>query len=292
MGVRRGTGTAFAVGLTALALAGCGARAVPQQPIPLASAWHPGLFVDGYAPAGLGPTPIASASSGATPTASSSPTARASASPSDTTLTDPTQATLQTVVLQQADVPSTLKVVIDDKGTSLSVPSLTYCAGSYPSESAREARRRTVVESASGAQTGIATEAVLYEKASDAAAALSELRSVAATCASPRKVTSGGSTLTFTVVPSTDVDAGGFVPDADRVMVSTTVDDGSASPYRLTRLWQVRGRVLVGLYYSGAPIASGATSTFTTQDLGNVKALGSTLAQRLDALDPAVVGTA
>ena len=93
------------------------------------------------------------------------------------------------------------------------------------------------------------------------------------------------------MVSNGDVDASGFVPEADRVMVSTTVDDGTGSPYRVTRLWQRRGRVLVGLYYSGATIAAGSTATFTAQDLGNVKALGSTLALRLDALDPAVVGT-
>jgi hypothetical protein len=272
----------------AVVVSGCGAGTPPQQPIPLASAWHPGLFVDGYGPSGLGPTPTASPSAS---TSGSSAAGSASPAASDTSLADPTQAMLQTLLLGAGDVPSGLKVVLDDQGASLSVATLTYCAGSYASESSRQARRRSVVETTAGQRTGIATEAVLYAKAADAEAALSELRDVSASCASPRTVTSGASKLVFTVVPSSDVDAGGFVPDPDRVMVSTTVDDGTGAPYRVTRLWQRRGRVLVALYYSGATIAAGSTATFTTQDLGNVKALGSTLAERLGALEPAVVAT-
>jgi hypothetical protein len=276
---------AAAIVVGAVVLSGCGASTPPQQPIPLASAWHPGLFVDGYGPAGLGPTPTASPSASTTGSTTASPTA------SDTSLTDPTQAMLATLLLQAGDVPSGLKVVLDDQGSSLSVATLTYCAGSYASESSRQARRRDVVETTAGVRTGIATEAVLYATAADAEAALSELRGVSSSCPSPRTVTSGSSKLVFTAVPSTDVDATGFVPDADRVMVSTTVDDGTGAPYRVTRLWQRRGRVLVALYYSGATIAAGSTATFTTQDLGNVKALGTTLAQRLAALEPAVVAT-
>ena len=278
--------------LGVVVLAGCG-TAAPQQPIPLASAWHPGLFVDGYGAAGLGPSPTASSSGGAS-TVGSSTGAAASPSPSasDTSLEDPTQRTLATVLLQPSDVPSGLHVALDDQGTSLSQPSLTYCGGAYPSESGREARRRTVVENAAGQSTGIVTEAVLYATVPDADAAMAELRSVSSSCPSPRTVASGTTTLTFTVVPSTDVDVSGFVPDADRVLVSTTVDDGTGAPYRVTRVWQRRGRVLVGLYYSGDTIASGSTSTFTATDLSNVKVLGSTVAGRLDALDAAVVGSA
>ena len=282
--------------LTAVVLAGCGAAMAPQQPIPLASAWHPGLFVDGYGPAGLGPSPTASASASTSASATTSGGAAATGSPtpaaSDSTLEDPTQRTLATVLLQPTDVPSGLTVALDDQGTSLAQPSLTYCSGSYTSESGREARRRSVVESTTGARTGIVTEAVLYSTVAAADAALDELRSVSGACPSPRTVTSGTTKLTFTVVPSSDVDVSGYVPDADRLLVSTTVDDGTGTPYRVTRLWQQRGRVLVGLYYSGETIAAGSTATFTSTDLSNVKLLGSTLAERLDALDPAVVGTA
>ena len=280
----------------AVALTGCGTGAAPQQPIPIASAWHPGLFVDGYGAAGLGPTPTASvgaASSGAASTGTASPGSAVSVGPSasDTSLSDPTQATLEKLLLQQADVSSGLKVALDDNGASLSVATLAYCAGTYSSESAREARRRTVVDTSAGLFTGIASEAVLYNHVADATTALTELRAVAAACPSPRTATTGSTRITFTVVPSSDVDTSGFVPEADRVLVSTTVDDGTGSPYRVTRLWQRRGRVLVGLYYSGAAIAAGSSATFTAQDLAQVKALGDRLAERLDALDPAVVGT-
>lgn len=263
-------------------LGGCGVlgREAAQTPIPLSSAWHPGLFVDGYGPSGLGPSPTATASGSAAP----------SAAPSDSTLADPTQAALASVLLRAGDLPTGLTLALDVDGTSLAKPSLTYCSVAYPSEAQREARRRQVVQTTSGTGTGLATEAVLYRTAADAAAALDELRAAAAACPSPRRVTSGTSTLTFTAVPSSDVDTTGLVPETDRVMASSTVDDGTGAPYRLTRLWQRRGRVLVGLYYSGATIAPGSSATFTATDLSNVRALGDTLAERLDALDPAVVG--
>jgi hypothetical protein len=247
---------------TALSLSACGGQvAVTATPIPIASAWHPGLFVEGYGPAGLGPSPTA------------------------TTL-DVTQQTLSDVGLQAADFGNGLAVALATNGTALSVHSLTYCSADYPSESDRQARRRMIATTPSGGEAGVVSEAVYYRTPAAAAAALMQLRVADEACPSPRTTTAGGQTATLTIVPSDDVDTSGLVPADHRLIVSTTVDPGAGNgdPYRVTRVWQVRGRVLVALFYTSA------TATATTQDLADVALLADRIASRLDALKSDVVG--
>ena len=246
-------GAAFGV-LAALVLVGCGGPvAVTATPIPVASAWHPGLFVQGYGPAGLGPSPSATA-------------------------LDATQQTLATVGLQPADFGSGLTVALATNGTSLTVHSLSYCSGAYPSESARQARRRVLATTQTGTDAGVASEAVYYRTPAAAAAALAQLRLAAGSCPSPRTTTAGGQTATLTLVPSDDVDVSGLVPADERLVVSTNVDPGAGAPFRITRVWQVRGRVLVALVYTSA------STTATTQELSDIALLAGRIAGRLDAL--------
>ena len=257
----RATAAATAV-VAALTLSACGGQvAVTATPIPVASAWHPGLFVAGYGPAGLGPS--------------------ASASPLDTT-----QQALEGVGLQPIDVGTGLTVALATDGTSLAVHSLTYCSGAYPSESDRQARRRMVATTSSGADAGVATEAVYYRTAAAASAALMQLRVADEGCASPRQATSGSQTATLTVVPSDDIDTSGLVPADHRLLVSTTVDPGTgAGTYRATRVWQVRGRVLVALVYTSV------SAPATSQELHDIALLASRVAGRLDALKSDVAAT-
>ena len=232
----------------ALALASCASPAATQQPVPVSSAWRPALFVDGYGPVGLGPSPL------------------------DSTLDQPGQSSLAAVGIQPADLPSTLTVSLPTDGTSLTVASLSYCGGTFASEQARVARRRTVVLPESTIPT-IASEAVYYKTVQDAATGLSELRGAAQECAAHRTVASGSDNLTFDVVADDGVDTSGLVPVDRRVVVVTDVTPQSqpSSAYRLVRVWQQRGRVLVGIFYSaGSP-------QFTT---------------RLDALPSSFTGTA
>jgi hypothetical protein len=246
-----------------MALSACsGQVAVTSTPIPVASAWHPGLFVAGYGPAGLGPS--------------------ASASPLDTT-----QQALEGVGLQPVDVGTGLTVALATDGTSLTVHSLTYCSGAYASESDRQARRRTVATTSSGADAGVVTEAVYYRTAAAASAALKQLRVADEGCTSPRTATSGGQTATLTLVPSDDIDTSGLVPADHRLLVSTTVDPGTGAgtSYRATRIWQVRGRVLVALVYTSV------SATATAQELHDIALLASRVAGRLDALKSDVAGT-
>lgn len=256
---------AYAVALTAaaLALASCGSGTSAQQPVPVSSAWRPALFAEGYGPTGLGP------------------------SPSDSTLADPDQSRLAAVGIQQADLPSTLKVSLPADGTSLGVASLAYCNGTFASESARVARRHTVVLPASSVP-GVASEVVYYRTVQDATIALSELRTVAENCPAHRTSTNGSTSLTLDVVPVPDLDTTGLVPSDRRLVVATTVasTDGSGTPYLLLRVWQQRGRVLAGLLYSAA------STEFTDSDRSNVHLLSSEVASRLDALPDSFTGSA
>ena len=264
---RTGAVAALAV-LFAGTMSACGGQTLETAtPFPVQSAWHPGLFVDGYGPVGLGPSP--------------------SATTSPSALDDTVQQALSTVGLQQSNFGDGLKVVLASDGTTLTVPSQTYCQASYPSEASRTARRRMVATTSSGAATGIATEAVYYRTAADASAALTQVRTAAGSCPSPRTASVGGQSATFTAVSSADVDVTGLVPGAERVIVSTTVDPGTgpSGQYRLTRVWQLRGRVLVTLFYSSA------AATMTTQELSDVHLLATSVASGLDALKSDIVGT-
>ena len=249
-------------GAAALVLAACaGPGAAPAQtPIPLESAWRPGLLVDGYGPVGIGPSPTQSAP------------------------TDAAQEALAAVSLQQSDFGTGLTVALAADGTSLAKPSLAYCEGTFTSESGREARRRTVVTPAGSRD--ISTEAVYYRTLADADTALSEMRAAAAACPAHRTATAGDQTLTLDLVADPGIDTSGLVPEAQRVVIATDVDGGSGTPaYRLTRIWQQRGRVLVGLFYGSA------TTTFTDQDRSDVALLSSGIAEHLDALSSEVTGT-
>jgi hypothetical protein len=263
---RRTAGVAVLGIVAALTLSSCGGHVVvTATPIPVSSAWHPGLFVEGYGPSGLGPSPTGTASASAL---------------------DVTQQTLASVGLQPADFGNGLSVALASNGTALSVHSLSYCSADYPSESDREARRRMVAATTSGTEAGVVSEAVYYRTASAAGAALMQLRVADEACPSPRTTTAGNQTATLTVVPSDDVDVSGLVPADHRLIVSTTVDPGAAAggPYRVTRVWQVRGRVLVALFFTSS------SSTATTRDLSDMALLAARIATRLDALKSDVAG--
>lgn len=250
------------LGLAALALSACASGTSPaaQPPVPVASAWRPGLFVEGYGPVGLGP------------------------SPSDSTLSDPVQASLAGVGLQESQLGSGLTLALAADGTSLDQPSITYCDGTFASEAARVARRRTVLRPA-GSVPDAASEAVYYRTPQDASTALSELRAAAAACPSHRTVTTNGQSVAYDAVEQA-VDETGLVPAAQRVVIAYDVTPATGTPFRSLRVWQQRGRVLVGVFYGGA------STTFTDTDRGNVHLLTSGVAERLDALESSFTGTA
>jgi hypothetical protein len=260
--MRRGAAYAGGLVVVALALASCASSGAAQAPVPVSSAWRPALFAEGYGPTGLGP------------------------SPSDSTLADPDQSRLAGVSIVQSDLPSSLKVSLPTDGTSLDVASLSYCGGTFASESARLARRHTIVVPQSSIP-GVASEAVYYRTVQDATIALSELRTVADGCPAHRTSSDGTTTLVFDKVAAPALDATGLEPGERRLVIATNVSsqDGKATPYLLLRVWQQRGRVLVGLLYSGA------STEFTDSDRSNVHLLAASMAGRLDALPAAFTGS-
>jgi hypothetical protein len=262
-------------------LSGCAdgerAREAQQSPLPLAGTWRAGLFVQGYGPQGLAPSATAS------PSASGSASGSASSDPS---LTDPQQRILAPLGLVAADVTNGYRVDLAPRGTSLMEKTLAFCGKDYPSEEAREARRRSVVVAPDGSQPGVLTEAVLYTTPKAAAAALDELRAATRACdpAAPLDTDGDGTAVTITQTGTDGVDVRGFVPPSDRVLIATTLTETKTkATATFITLYQVRGRVLVALYLQHAD-----GSAFSAQDIGDLHALGVGIAKRLASLDAAV----
>ncbi len=99
---------------------------------------------------------------------------------SATTPADPSAAALDSLVLRQADVPSTVLVQPIDGGDQVSgQPTLDLCNGTFPSESLRTARLQVAAYDGQ-ATTLLSTEAVLYKNTAATTQAFAELKSVAA----------------------------------------------------------------------------------------------------------------
>jgi hypothetical protein len=213
--------------------------------------------------------------------------ASGSPSPADTTLDDAVQQRLSEVGLQPADA-SGLTVALATDGTALSQPSLPYCDKTFPAEKTREARRRLEVRDSAGKRIGISGEAVLFTTSAGATEALRQLSAAASACASPRTVTSNDRTYVVVQRTSTDVPVSGLVDPKQRVLLSTVVTekaaDGTSVTYRIQRIWQQRGRLLVGLI-----VESGGTD-FTPAELTAIGRLASAVATRMGQVDGTLTG--
>jgi len=197
------------------------------------------------------------------------------------------QQRLDEVSIQKTDVTG-LTVSPGTNGTSLARPSLAYCEKTLPSERSRAARRHVDVVNASGKRTGISIESVLYLTPSDASQALPELRCGAAACATTRIVTTDGHTLTVVQRSSTDVPVVGLVAEKQRLLLATVVtaatDPKAVITYRIQRVWQQRGRLLVGVFVESAG------SDLTRGELTATGQLTATVSTRLARLDSALTG--
>jgi hypothetical protein len=262
---------ALALGLLVSGCAdGSKARELQQSPLPLSGTWRAGLFVEGYGPQGLGPAVTATPSAGA--------------AADDPTLDEPEQKVLASLGLTAADVTNGYRVDLVESGTDLMKPTLGFCAKDYPSEEAREARRRLVLVGPDGEQPGILSEAVLYTTPKAAAQALDELRTATATCDATAPITSGDAQLTITQTPVSDLDLSGFVAPGSRVVIASTLTNTTAgTTATLLTAYQVRGRAMVVLYFQNA-----TGEAFTDEQRTAFGLLGKKLAARLGALDPAV----
>jgi hypothetical protein len=166
------------------------------------------------------------------------------------TPSDPSASVLDSLVLQQADVPSTIVVQPDPSSGQFTAgaPTLDLCNGSFPSESLRTGRVQVTAFDGT-AMAVMSTEAVLYRNPAATEQAFSELRSVAANCPST-PVTSpvGDPTAMFQFNPPPD-GQWAATPSVTRLAYDfTSIDELGATDHSVA-VYLRRGRVLVGVYF-------------------------------------------
>ena len=245
--------------LATCALSACGPMApaaAPVTPIPVARAWHAGLFVDGYGPAGLGPALTSGASTGPT---------------------DALQITLAGLGLATTDFGSGYSVQLLSGGDSLTKSTLHFCGGTYPSENNRVARWLVGVYDKTGSPTGQISDSVAYGTEADALQALAEVRAELATCAPNTTVNTGTTTLTADPRPSTDIKLTDAVPEDQRAVMTELVTEPSSGATALIQtVWQIQGRYLVSLTFQ-----HDGNAPFSAHDQQSFDDLASVIASRL-----------
>jgi hypothetical protein len=178
------------------------------------------------------------------------PTVPAGPGTTPSTPTDPDATVLNSLVLQQSDVPSTYVVQPITGGTEVSgEATLDLCNGTFPSESLRTARLQVAAYDGAGNEV-LSTEAVLYQDPAATAQAFSELQSVAANCPSTPVVSPVGEetvTTHFNPAPDTDWPQ---TPGVTRQAYSFTTTDQLGDTQASVAVYLRRGRVLMGLYFS------------------------------------------
>lgn len=249
--------TAAAVLVLASTLTACSAGNpgnAPVTPIPLASSWHAGLFVDGYGPQGLGPS-----------------------MPANSETPDSKQITLSGLGLIDAEFSNGYSVQLLSGGNSLTKPTLHFCGVTYPSEQNRVSRWLVGVFDSMGNATGQISDAVAYDSAQSALAALGEIRAAIASCAPQTTVNTGSATLIADPRPSTDIVLTGAVPASHRaVMTEVVTEPSSGSSALIQTVWQVQGAYLVSLTFQ-----HDANTPFTSDDQREFDSLASGIASRL-----------
>lgn len=164
--------------------------------------------------------------------------------------TDPNASVLQTLVLTQADVPSSYVVGPITGGDQVAgQPTLDLCNGTYPSESQRTARLQVAAVDGGGF-TVLSTEAVLYKTPAATVQAFSELRSVAANCPSTPVVSPVGEPTTMTHFNPAPDSSWPQTPSVIRQAYDFDTTDALGSTQHQVAVYLRRGRALMGIYFS------------------------------------------
>jgi hypothetical protein len=192
---------------------------------------------------------------------------------------------LQRLVVRQQDVPSTSRVQLLDGGNQVSGQiTLDLCNGTYPSEALRTARLQVVEYDGSGSGV-LSTEAVLYRHGGDAADAMREVQSVAATCPDQPVVSPVGEPTVTTRFQAPPDGAWPHVPGVQRLAFAfTTIDSFGVSDEHVAVYLQ-RGRVLEGVYFPSPAGAQPAVDGQTT-----IAGIVHVFEQRIAALPASAVG--
>ena len=220
------------------------------------------------------------------PSAPTVPTVPASPSPgaSAPVSNDPSAPVLQRLVVRQQDVAGNNSVQLLDGGNQVAgQTTLDLCNGRYTSEALRSARLQVVEYDGAGAGV-LSTEAVLYRHGGDAAQAMGEVKSVAASCP-PQPVVSpvGEPTVTTRFQPPPDK-SWPSVGGVERLAFAFTTTDSLGVTDSHVAVYLRRGRVLEGVYF---PSPSGSQPPVDGQT--TIAGIVGVFAQRIAALPASAV---
>ncbi len=199
--------------------------------------------------------------------------------------TDPSASALDSLVLQQADVDSTVLVQPNsDSGQfSAGAPTLDLCNAAFPSEALRTARVQ--VTAFNGTPTALlSTEAVLYRNAAGTQQAFEELKSAAANCPTtpvPSPVGEATVATQFNAAPDVSWAA---TPTVTRQAYDFTFTDGLSSPHHRLAVYLRRGRALMGVYFSEPD-----TPQITVAGQNTIEKIAGVFAARMAALPDSIV---
>ncbi|MDQ1411715.1 MAG: hypothetical protein QOE07_303 [Acidimicrobiaceae bacterium] len=205
--------------------------------------------------------------------------------PSATVPRDPSTAALDSLVLSQADVASTVVVQPLLGGDQVDgQPTLDLCNGTFPSESLRTARLQVGAFDAQ-ATVVLSTEAVLYANPAATEQAFSELKSVASNCPStsvPSPVGEPAEVTHFNAAPD------GSWAAAPTGVTRQAYDFVSTDELGTTRhsvaVYLRRGRALMGVYFSDAD-----SPQITVTGQNTIEKIAAVFAARLANLPASVV---
>lgn len=187
---------------------------------------------------------------------------------------DPSAALLADLIVTDADVGPSLKVVGMQGGNGLGQPTLDLCNGTYASESMRTARLQ--VYAVDGQREAVlSTEAVLYSSGASTTTAFSELKETAAACKDP--------TTRFHAAPGGDWPQ---VATVERLAFAFDSIDSSGESTRSVAVYLRRGRALLGVYFSHADTPTAVVEGKTA--LGDIV---NVFANRLAKLPVAAIST-
>jgi len=239
------------------------------QPLSASNNWQPGLVglpdypAHGWGPAGY-PDVTASTATGNL---------------------DPVQEFLSNLSLKTSDLSNGVKVKLIDKGDTLSGATLDFCAGSYPSETLRVARRQVAAFDSAGAFAGFSTEVVQYESSDAAMQAITELVTRKTACVDGTTYTSPSGaqeTINFFTAPGPTNTV--LVAANQRVILHAVVSSATETHHQLIVV-QVRGNTLLGFYAT----ETGKTP-FEQSVLDSLFGLVSKLTERLNSASASDIG--
>jgi hypothetical protein len=197
---------------------------------------------------------------------------------------DPDASYLQRLVVRQPDVVAGNSVQLLNAGNQVvGQTTLDLCNGTYPSEGLRSARLQVVEYDGTGLPV-FSTEAVLYQSPKDAAQAMGELRSVAASCPNGPVTSPVGEPTVTTRFHAAPDKGWPSVAGVQRAAYSFTTTDQFGETDQRIAVYVQRGRVLEGLYFDmptgTQPAVDGQTS---------VSGIVHLFEQRIAALPASVV---